>query len=163
MVQASALCRITLNPSMRDWPYLIGGKSPRSRYPALRISADSSASTWCTCARLRGGLPRTLPVGICSGGRTRTPNNRARTCRVADYTTPEWASLRLADLREAAPVRYRAVSLRSTDRVQPLQMGVADHAPDRYRSGLFHEVGKRRPTLDGRVRRWHGLRLQPEA
>src|SRR5262245_48990407 len=24
-----------------------------------------------------------------SGGRTRTPNNRARTCRVADYTTPE--------------------------------------------------------------------------
>ena len=27
--------------------------------------------------------------GASSGGRTRTPNNRARTCRVADYTTPE--------------------------------------------------------------------------
>jgi hypothetical protein len=26
-----------------------------------------------------------------SGGRTRTPNNRARTCRVANYTTPERA------------------------------------------------------------------------
>jgi hypothetical protein len=24
-----------------------------------------------------------------SGGRTRTPNDRARTCSVADYTTPE--------------------------------------------------------------------------
>ena len=28
-------------------------------------------------------------VSKSSGGRTRTPNNRARTCRVADYTTPE--------------------------------------------------------------------------
>jgi hypothetical protein len=29
------------------------------------------------------------PHRFCSGGRTRTPNNRARTCRVANYTTPD--------------------------------------------------------------------------
>ena len=28
---------------------------------------------------------------VCSGGRTRTPKDRTRTCCVADYTTPEWA------------------------------------------------------------------------
>ena len=38
----------------------------------------------------------TRPVNLLAkllalGGRTRTPNDRARTCSVADYTTPEWA------------------------------------------------------------------------
>ena len=32
-----------------------------------------------------------------SGGRTRTPKDRTRTCCVADYTTPEGAAIRLAD------------------------------------------------------------------
>lgn len=35
----------------------------------------------------RRDLPERVPTG--SGGRTRTPNDRARTCCVADYTTPE--------------------------------------------------------------------------
>src|SRR5579862_7467332 len=39
--------------------------------------------------------PTTLLLS--SGGRTRTPNNRARTCRVADYTTPDRARRRLVD------------------------------------------------------------------
>ncbi len=52
---------------------------------------------------LRGRRPRPLDDGTrlgprylspCSGGRTRTLNNRARTCRVTYYTTPERASPR---------------------------------------------------------------------
>src|SRR5690348_15124389 len=31
-----------------------------------------------------------------SGGRTRTPKDRTRTCCVANYTTPEWAAVSLA-------------------------------------------------------------------
>src|SRR4051812_19057291 len=31
-----------------------------------------------------------------SGGRTRTPKDRTRTCCVANYTTPEWAAISLA-------------------------------------------------------------------
>ena len=37
-----------------------------------------------------------------SGGRTRTPNDRARTCSVADYTTPEWAELHASRLAAGA-------------------------------------------------------------
>ena len=50
---------------------------------------------------LRGRRPRPLDDGArtgldsssrSSGGGIRTPNYRTRTCRVADYTTPEWVS-----------------------------------------------------------------------
>ena len=34
-----------------------------------------------------------LTAARSSGERTRTPNYRARTCRVADYTTPEWGGV----------------------------------------------------------------------
>jgi hypothetical protein len=42
---------------------------------------------------------------IGSGGRTRTPNNRARTCRVADYTTPEWVTSQASPAGGAASTR----------------------------------------------------------
>ena len=40
---------------------------------------------------------------LSSGGRTRTPNGRARTCSVADYTTPEGEDILLAGAAEPAP------------------------------------------------------------
>ena len=43
-----------------------------------------------------------------SGGRTRTPNYRARTCRVADYTTPEWGGVIVTGAALLArPAKYR--------------------------------------------------------
>src|SRR2546426_12460827 len=41
------------------------------------------------------GAPGLRGPGAGSGGRTRTPNDRARTCCVADYTTPERAGTSL--------------------------------------------------------------------
>ncbi len=52
---------------------------------SMHFSPDSRALTGANVSR--GG----------SGGRTRTPNDRARTCCVADYTTPERVEDMLAD------------------------------------------------------------------
>jgi hypothetical protein len=75
--------------------------------PPVRCSTDLYALFPCSpngirtrVATLRGWCPRPLDDGagpeqtrysVGSGGRTRTPNDRTRTCCVTDYTTPERA------------------------------------------------------------------------
>src|SRR4051794_477802 len=82
-----------------------------------------------------------LSPGAGSGGRTRTPNNRARTCRVANYTTPEWLPWRL-------PARARH---------DPLDAGLppeADDAADGDGGGLpAHVLGGREAGDGARARR----------
>ncbi len=64
-----------------------------------RASGCSPEQIRTAVTALRGRRPRPLDDGAGllrsaapdgSGGRTRTPNHRTRTCCVADYTTPEW-------------------------------------------------------------------------
>src|ERR1700682_709164 len=74
-----------------------------------------------------------------SGGRTRTPNGRARTCCVADYTTPDWA---LATL---------AAGQLTTDSLAPPHQPAKAHDPaDRHLERLFHELGHLAQPGDGR-------------
>ena len=73
---------------------------------------------------LRGRRPRPLDDGAeiafrSSGGRTRTPNDRARTCCVADYTTPEGGRHRLADTSCTQSKRSRAARRRARARSLP--------------------------------------------
>ena len=73
------------------------GKSAFGRR-VLPVAAPMASQTeapghWPGALHLEGG----------SGGRTRTPNDRARTCSVADYTTPERAEAHASRL--AAVVR----------------------------------------------------------
>ena len=64
-----------------------------------------------------------------SGGRTRTPNNRARTCRVADYTTPEWAEERLADRLANPNLNGTAQLPLAETQPQAAEVPVADDPP----------------------------------
>ena len=73
---------------------------------------------------LRGRRPRPLDDGAeiafrSSGGRTRTPKDRTRTCCVADYTTPEGGRHRLADAHPVQSKRSRAERSRATARSRP--------------------------------------------
>src|SRR5579871_4411588 len=86
----------------------------------ITLVAQMGSSAFCSpngirsrVATLRGWCPRPLDDGAgrqlphakqaahgpppCSGGRTRTLNNWTRTSRVADYTTPEGWTFRLAE------------------------------------------------------------------
>ncbi len=65
--------------------------------PSLELRSTIEAPAAMTDRPVRGRwrstrADRRLCDWTSSGGRTRTPNNRARTCRVADYTTPERAT-----------------------------------------------------------------------
>ena len=88
-----------------------------------RIGSPEQIRTAVTA--LRGRRPRPLDDGAeylrirCSGGRTRTPNDRARTCCVADYTTPEGGRHRLADHLPAKSKRSRAAPRRASARSRP--------------------------------------------
>src|SRR5258705_11102357 len=75
-----------------------------------------------------------------SGGRNRTPNYRTRTCRVADYTTPEWVTARrprgrrngddiLATGRHTFSTESRTRRLQTGPRRFPAEHG--DRAEDR--------------------------------
>src|SRR5262245_21867475 len=87
-------------------------------------------------------------VDSSSGGRTRTPNDRARTCCVADYTTPErWP-------RRAAP-SYLPTSGGAESfpcDAQPFERALAAEQPDRV-----EEWQPLRATFHRRVERGHHL------
>ena len=90
---------------------LLRGDAPplcaRDRFVDRANLAGGWQSRWDSNPRFRLERPASLAsgrrdharptlVGRCSGGRTRTLNNRARTCRVTYYTTPERAHPRAA-------------------------------------------------------------------
>src|SRR3954465_12685497 len=89
-----------------------------------------------------------LPVG--SGGRTRTPKDRTRTCCVANYTTPEWA----------------AVSLAAGVAVPDSEPGRAQSREGHLAPEQMHRVEEREPrrsSLDRDVQQLHDLaRLEAE-
>ena len=75
-----------------------GQYEARDKVPGFSLGSPEQIRTAVTA--LRGRRPRPLDDGAGlgreqalggSGGRTRTPKGRIRTCCVADYTTPEWA------------------------------------------------------------------------
>src|SRR5689334_1624249 len=79
-----------------------------------------------------------------SGGRTRTPKDRTRTCCVANYTTPEWA----------------AISLAATVAVPDSETGGAQARERRVAAEEMHRVEERQPggpTLDRDVEQLHDL------
>src|SRR5690606_21904029 len=95
----------------------------------------------------RSKKPQVADLGLlsaCSGGRTRTPNDRARTCCVADYTTPERWSRHFIDQTAARLTR----SLLAPEPLHDLIVDVdetleADDPPDRHRAGLLQVVPHR--------------------
>ena len=56
--------------------------------PALYLPRFFTAQ-FATPVAAHGGIPCEARARPSSGGRTRTPNGRARTCCVANYTTPD--------------------------------------------------------------------------
>src|SRR5436305_8333548 len=90
------------------------------------------------------------PCAASSGGRTRTPKDRTRTCCVADYTTPEGAAQRSGRVRSSRQARP---SDTETDEgaVATEQM----HRVEQRKSAVY--------AFDGGVERGHRLpRLQAE-
>src|SRR4249919_1777268 len=83
-----------------------------------------------------------------SGGRTRTPNDRARTCCVADYTTPEGLGHRSRSAAGSA--------------LELEEAAVADDPPDCDGAGLFDHVTERRSSRDGAGRRRGDVRGETE-
>ena len=86
----------------------------RDTGPGLRMGSPEQIRTAVTA--LRGRRPRPLDDGAVltesygsagSGGRTRTPKGRIRTCCVANYTTPEWAAVSIAEGSQCSPSRIR--------------------------------------------------------
>ena len=67
------------------------GENSNIRGFSWQYGVSSPEQIRTAVSALRGRRPRPLDVGagLRSGGRTRTPNDRARTCCVAYYTTPE--------------------------------------------------------------------------
>ena len=118
---------------------------------------------------LRGRRPRPLDDGavLCfssSGGRTRTPNDRARTSCVADYTTPEGpegrahGSLTLPSLSQPKPSQSTRRS-RRRGRAEPRKGALPAEQPDRSRTAADPCAR----ALDRGVERGHHLpRLEAE-
>ena len=86
----------TLSPPLGEW----GQPVLACQVPLLTCGSCSPNGIRTRVATLRGWCPRPLDDGavtgaarysVGSGGRTRTPNDRTRTCCVTDYTTPERA------------------------------------------------------------------------
>ena len=80
--------------------------------------------------------PEAVPIGFRgSGARTRTPKNRTRTCRVANYTTPEGGAESLASesLESSTDPSRSPISPQEVDRFEERQTGVAtfDHGVHR--------------------------------
>lgn len=67
------------------------GENSNIRGFSWQYGVSSPEQIRTAVSALRGRRPRPLDdgAGVRSGGRTRTPNDRARTCCVAYYTTPE--------------------------------------------------------------------------
>ena len=91
---------------------------------------------------------------IGSGGRTRTPNNRARTCRVADYTTPD----RVPGDRNSLAKSQRIIALRNRCRrgLRPRCSGVFAGGPSnpaRFSCPLSTRVAWRVPSKVTRAKR----------
>ena len=96
--------------------------SSRARCGPASAAARAASKAASACAgrgrraRSPAGRDRGRP-SCCSGGRTRTPNNWTRTSCVADYTTPEGGTGRLANPpADAHPYRRRSGGLRPARR-----------------------------------------------
>src|ERR1700728_1084855 len=84
---------------------------------------------------------------LSSGGRTRTPNNRARTCRVADYTTPEWADRKASGLTRRPESRSLPVGRSTEAEPQVAELSVPDDPADADCDRFLQEIRHGREAL----------------